>query len=248
MFQDILLSPHVLATQLTGSALSAESELIKEWTIIRALMRSRYRYFSGRSKFIHNLIGVDLDHARPSLFTIADVLEFLVRHRKERIDFSLEGYATVETIIRYMASIGYDEGDVEKTVNLLVQWGLIEPESLVLNNVERDQAVRAHASGFIHMRYLLNQNEYLVGITPDCAFADESVSEYIGNIWSASSHQNDIPLVSKNKIVVALTEHIAKEYDRRCQRHPNYEKIGHGGRQVHAATRRAQSFVAARSH
>lgn len=248
MFQDILLSPHVLATQLTGSALSADSELIKEWTIIRALMRSRYRYFSGRSKFIHNLIGVDLDHSRPSIFIISDALEFLVRNRKQRIDFSLEGYATVDTIIRYMASIGYDERDAEKTIDLLVQWGLIEPESLVLTNVERDQAVRAHASGFIHMRYFLYQSEYLVGITSDCAFADENVSEHIGSIWSASSHQNDIPLASKNKVIVALAEHIEKEYQRRCQRHPNYEKMGHGGRQVLAAVRRARILVEAHAH
>ncbi len=246
MFQDILLSPHVLATQLTGSALSSDSNLIKEWTIIRALMRSRYRYFNGRSKFIHNLIGIDPDNVRPSIFILPDALEFLVRNRKERIDFSLEGYATVETIIRHMASIGYDEGDTEEAVARLVQWGLVEPESLVLANIERDQPVRAHASGFIHMRYFLFQNEYLVGVTPDCAFADEAISELIGNIWSASAHQTDIPLSSKNRILLALADHVEAEYSRRCERHPNYEKMGHGGRQVVAAVRRARSFLEAK--
>jgi hypothetical protein len=210
-------------------------------------MRSRYRYFNGKSKFIHNILEIDLDHSRPSIFLLADALEFLVRHRKERIDFSLEGYATVETMLRYLTSIGYDERDAERAVGRLIELGLIEPESLVLSEIERDHAVRAHASGHIHMRYFLAQSEYLVGITPGCAFADASVAEYIGNIWSASSHLNDIPLSSKAKIVVALHDHVEREYERRCERHPRYEAMGHGGRQVLAAVRRARSFVEKRS-
>ena len=248
MFQDILLSPHVLASQLTGSAFFADSGLIKDWTIVRALMRSRYRYFNGKSKFVYNLIGADVEHTRPSIFIICDALEFLVRHRKDRIDFSLEGYATVETLIRHLTSIGYDEFDSEDTINKLVQWGLVEPESLVLTVLQREQAVRAHASGFIHMRYFLYRPEYLVGITPDCAFGDESVAELIGNAWSASAHQNDISLSSKNRIIATLAEHIELEYSRRCERHPNYRNMGYGGRQILASSRRAHQWVQSRQH
>ena len=120
----------------------------------------------------------------------------------------------------------------------LVRAGLIEPESLVLSDVDLDHAVRAHAVGFIHLRFFLGQREYLVGVTPDCAFASEEVAERIGRIWSSSAHRSDIPLNGKADILRELQGYFDLEYKRRCERHPAYFELGHGGRSVVAAIRR----------
>ncbi len=48
-----------------------------------------------------------------------------------------------------MGSGGYDEEDVYSAVKTLTEWGLIEPDSLIIENLRQDDAVRMHATGFI---------------------------------------------------------------------------------------------------
>lgn len=39
------------------------------------------------------------------------ILEFLIRNRKVKIDYSVEGYASGRTIVNRMGQLGYDEDD-----------------------------------------------------------------------------------------------------------------------------------------
>ena len=49
-----------------------------------------------------------------------------------------------------MGAAGYDEEDVFSAIKTLVEWGLIEPESLIVEDLTDDDAVRMHATGFIY--------------------------------------------------------------------------------------------------
>lgn len=239
MFGDILVSPHVLASQITGAALGGGQNRLPEFRIIRSLMRGRYRYFNGKSQYIRNVLGYADEVLRPSNFLFADILEFLIRNRKAKIDFTQEGYATIATVQKFMGKLGYDEEDVFRSVGRLAEWGMIETESLVVTELTPGEAVRVHASGFIHMRYLLTREEYLVGITTDMKFASRSVAEEIAAIWAGQTRPGEPSLASRKRIMKKLRDYIAFEYERRCRRHAFYGEEGYGGKTVLSALDRA---------
>lgn len=236
MFADIIVSPHIPTTHITGTILNPSSWRIPEHHIIRALMRGRYRYFNQRSGYIRNVLAANPKHERPSNFLYADILEFLIRNRRQKIDFTLEGYVLVETLIARMSLLGYDEGDARSAVEQLAQWGLIEPESLVLDKLTDEDAVRVDAAGYVHMKFLCQRLEYLVGISPDLNFALPGVAKEIADIWGGQSDRIDITLASKTKIAAKIADYFEEEYERRVKRHAFYREFGYGGRAIVAAS------------
>lgn len=230
MFGDIIVSPHIPTSQITGTVLTGGEIRIQESRIIRSLMRGRQKYYNGRSLYIHNVLYADPDYNRPSNLLIPDILEYLIRNRKAKIDFTQEGYATIGTVVKKMSQLGYDETDVFKAVTTIVKWGLLEPESLVIDTLTEDDAVRMHASGFIHMRFFLERNEYLIGLTTNLQFASREIALEIGQLWAGQDHLPDLQISTKVRIMTMLRDHIRFEYTRRCKRHAFYEENGFGGR------------------
>jgi len=244
MFGDIIVSPHIPTGQITSTILGGEHR-IQENRVIRALMRGRYKYYNGRSLYIRNVLSADLGFNRPSNLLIPDILDYLIRNRKSKIDFTQEGYATIATIIKKMSQLGYDEQDVFTAVSTVANWGLIEPESLIADSLSEEDAVRMHASGFIHMRFFLERNEYLLGLTTNLQFASREVASEIGQIWAGQNHLPDLQIHNKLKILTMLRDHMKFEYIRRCRRHAFYEEHGFGGRYVVEAIDRATSHLEA---
>jgi GTPase SAR1 family protein len=232
MFGDIIVSPHIPTDQIAGITMTAGKNRIQENRIIRSLMRGRYKYFNGRSLYVQNILAADPEHERPSNFLNADILEYLIRRRKEKIDLQQEGYARIDTLIKAMGVLGYGEADTFSAVRKLVLWGLIEPESLVVETLGESDVVRVQASGFMHMRFFMNRNEYLVGITPNMNFSSKEVAEEIGTLWATQDSQPDISLSSKKKILEKLKNYLAFEHRRRVGRHAFYEEAGWGGKAV----------------
>lgn len=243
MFGDIIVSPHIPTNQITGAALTAGEFRLQEYRIIRALMRGRYKYFNGRSAYVRNILSADLEHNRPSNLLNADILEFLIRNRKSKIDFTQEGYAAVETVIKKMGRLGYDEQDSFDAIHTLVTWGLIEPESLVSDSLDEEDAIRVHASGFMHMRFFIERSEYLIGITTNLQFVSRNLAIDVGALWSGQEHRPDLSLHSKRRLMRMLRNYIAFEYERRCKRHPFYEEDGFGGRVLLRAVERATDHI-----
>lgn len=239
MFADILVSPHIPTSLITGTMLSGGVNRIPEFQIIRSLMRQRYKFYNGKSNYIRNIMDVNLKHNRPSNLLYADILEFMIRNRKLKIDFAQEGYAAVSTIIKKMSAAGYDEEDVLSAIKVLIEWGLIEPESLIADKISVDDAVRVHAIGFIHMRFFVERSEYLVGVTTDMKFTSRQTAEEIGSIWAGQGQFPDLNRSAKIKIFDRLKTYIEQEYSRRCKRHAFYEEVGLGGRLLVAALDRA---------
>jgi GTPase SAR1 family protein len=239
MFADILVSPHIPTSQITGIMLTGGESRIQEFRIIRSLMRQRYKFYNGRSSYIRNIMDADPAQNRPSNLLYADILEYLIRNRKTRIDFAQEGYATVGTLKKKLGSAGYDEEDVFAAITTLVEWGLIEPESLIHDSLTDDDPIRMHAIGFIHMRFFMERLEYLVGITTDMRFASREAAEEIGSIWASHAHLPDLTRGAAVKVLERLKSYIEQEYSTRCKRHAFYEEVGLGGRVVVTALQRA---------
>src|ERR1051325_4283015 len=106
MFADIIASPHVPTSQIGSAATAAPVARIEEDRIIRALMRGRYRLFNNRLQYVRNILSPPPNCMRPSNFLYADILESLIRNRKNKIDFSVEGYASGRTIVNRMGQRG----------------------------------------------------------------------------------------------------------------------------------------------
>ncbi len=232
MFGDILVSPHIPTEHIAGITMSGGKNRIQEYRIIRALMRGRYKYYNARSPYVRNILAADPDHERPSNFLNADILEYLIRRRKDKIDLQTEGYARIDTLIKAMGFLGYSENDTFSAVRKLVHWGLIEPESLVIESLTENDVVRVQAAGFMHMRFFINRDEYLVGITTDMNFSSREVAEDIGGIWAAQDGNPDLTLHAKKKVLGRLSNYLTFEYHRRIGRHAFYEEGGWGGRAI----------------
>jgi GTPase SAR1 family protein len=243
MFSAIIISPHISTNQITGAAIAGNSFRIPERHILRALMRGRYQYFNGRDIYVHDIISADDAHSRPSNFIFCDILEYLIRNRKERIDFNQEGYVSINTLVNEMSRLGYDEEDAFAAIMRLVEKGMIEPESLVETNLTMEDPVRAHGSGFVHSRLFLRQDEYIVGVTPVLKTASRETSQDIGSIWSGWDPQREMSLGNKVQILKKLNDYLALEYQRRCRRHAFYEEKGFGGRHLLESVRNAHSFL-----
>jgi GTPase SAR1 family protein len=238
MFADIIASPHIPTAQLTTAAVTATSHRnqISEERILRALMRGRYRLFSNnRGQYVRNVLAVPPNCKRPSNFLYADILEFLIRNRKVKIDFSVEGYASAELIVKKMGELGYDEQDAFGALRQLVAWNLVEPESLILEELNPSDPVQVHGSGFMHMRYLLQMPEYVVGTSADMTYSSYETSSTIASIWNAAG-RGEPSYRNRRSILEITASYTAAEYDRRRRRHAFYDDLGFGGKLVVQST------------
>ena len=134
--------------------------------------------------------------------------------------------------MKRMSQLGYEESDALSALSELVGWGLVEPESLVIDNISIDDAVRVHSSGFIHLKFFVQRSEYLIGVTPDMNFSSREIAEEMGSLWSAQSHLTDLNFSARLKAMDLLTGYFKREYERRCRRHAFYEDLGFGGRSL----------------
>lgn len=247
MFSDIIISPHISTNQITGAAIAGdEGYLIPEYIIVRALMRGRYQFFTGQSKFIHDIISADDTHTRPSNFLFVDILEYLIRNRKARVEFNQEGYFSIRKLENEMSRLGYDEGDAHSAILKLIKKGLIEPESLVETELTMDEPVRAHASGYVHSRLLLRQIEYLIGSTTALNTASKDVSSDIGSIWASWDPRHEMSWANKVRILEKLQDYLRLEYQRRCRRHAFYQEYGYGGKHLLHMVENAHAYMEGR--
>ncbi|HZR60024.1 MAG TPA: hypothetical protein VFA80_03575 [Xanthobacteraceae bacterium] len=230
MFADIIASPHIPTSQIGSLAASGGAvSKIDEDRIIRALMRGRFRLFNNKSRYVHNILSSVQKSVRPSNFLYADILEFLIRHRKEKIDFSVEGYASVRTVINRMGQLGYDEEDAFAALSQLVEWQLVQPESLLTEKIAFDDPVQAHASAYVHTRWFLRQPEYVIASSADMNYSSYEMAQEAARVWG---NQREPGYRVKQQMIVRVASYLQTEYARRTRRHAFYEDLGYGGKHV----------------
>jgi hypothetical protein len=211
-------------------------------------MRGRYRLFgNNRGPYVRNVLAVPPNCNRPSNFLYADILEFLIRNRKAKIDFSVEGYASAQLIVNKMSQLGYDEEDAFRALRQLVAWNLVEPESLILEELTPSDPVQVHASGFMHMRYLIQKPEYIVGTSADMTYSSYETSTKVASIWN-STGRGEPGYRNRQTILEITAAYMAAEYDRRRRRHAFYDDLGYGGKLVVQSTEIALNRLTGETH
>jgi hypothetical protein len=229
MFADIIASPHIPTSQIGSAAAAGAIGRMEEDRIIRALMRGRFRMFNNKGNYVRNILSSVPKATRPSNFLYADLLEFLIRHRKEKVDFSVEGYASCRTLVNRMGQIGYDEEDSFAALCQLAEWNLVQPESLITTKLTLDDPVQVHASGFIHMRYFLKRPEYIMGISADMNYSSYEITQEAARVWG---NRTEPGFRLRQQMTRRVADYLKAEYDRRCRRHAFYGDLGYGGKQV----------------
>jgi hypothetical protein len=242
MFADIIASPHIPTSHICSTAAGGNVGQMQEDRIIRALMRGRFRMFNNRSNYVRNILSSVPKAMRPSNFLYADILEFLIRHRKEKIDFSVEGYATARTIINRMSQLGYNEQDAFAALSQLAEWELVQPESLITEKITMEDPIQVHASGYIHMRWFLKKPEYIMGISADMNYSSYEMAQESARVWG---NQTEPGFRLRQQMIVRVADYLKAEYDRRVRRHAFYGDLGFGGKQVVTLARAAADEITA---
>ncbi|WP_170162559.1 hypothetical protein [Methylocystis hirsuta] len=192
MFVSILNSGHLSAEAITSHAKGAGEISVPEYTILKILMRTEYRFFSENSGFVSNIFHFDDEWERPNNFIIPDILFWLYDNRKRRGDIGLEGYFSVGSIADVMQLRGYIRDDIIAACSWLLRKELIEADHMNRTGLSGDDSVKVTASGFIHLRILCQRLEYLFGVLSVTPIFDSGVAIKIADYLNRENQYDRI--------------------------------------------------------
>ena len=213
MFVSILNSGHLREEAITSVAKGAGSIAIEESVILKILMRTEYSFFSEFSGFIHNIFYVDEHWHMPNSFVIVDILFWLCERRKTRGQIGLEGYFAVEIISDELQLRGHVREDVLSACKWMLEKLLIEADHINHLRLDLDDCVKVTASGFIHMRVLCEQIEYIYGILVSTPLFDQRTASQIGEFVRIESMHDEINLYQQVRCVDLFLVYLKRQYD-----------------------------------
>ncbi len=182
MFVSIITSGHLGEDQITSQVRGGAAIRITEQNLLKILMRTDYRLFSDNSGSISNIFSFENEWNRPSNFLLIEILFFLASSRKRAGQIGIEGYFTVEHICELMQKMGYDPEDTAKAVKLALNRYLIDADHMGNVSVGLTDSVKIGASGFIHLRTLVERLEYLYGVLATTCVTDGDVLATIADV------------------------------------------------------------------
>lgn len=192
MFVSVITSGHLSPTAITSTVLGGRRAPIAEWTILKILMRTGYRFFSDNSGFLSNIFRFDPEWQKPDNFLLSEALWFLARNRKRTGEIGLEGYFTCRRIADELQMLGYIPEDVLAALNFLLKDKLISADHMNFQEVAFDDSVQILASGYMHVRILSGRIEYLYGILTTTPILDPDVAEQLAGFIGNENVRTDI--------------------------------------------------------
>lgn len=166
MFVSIITSGHLGEDQITSSVQGGGEIRITEHNLLKILMRTDYVLFSDGSGFISNVFHFENGWNRPSNLLIPEILFYRASSRKRVGQIGVEGYFTVEHICEVMHKIGFDPEEAAKAINHVLRKNLIDADHMGNISVVSSDSVKISASGYVHLRTLVERIEYLYGVIP----------------------------------------------------------------------------------
>ncbi|MCA1935146.1 MAG: hypothetical protein LDL37_06820 [Asticcacaulis sp.] len=222
MFQSILTSGHLATDAITSQAKGAGEIRIPEYTVLKILMRTEYRFYSDVSGYVKNIFHFDENWTNPNNFIIGDIIFWLTDNRKKRGDIGLEGYFSVKTIADSMQLRGYATEDVIAACSWLLKNELIEADHMNKSSVSEDDSVKVTASGFIHLRILCERIEYIYSVLTVTPILNEDVAAEIG-VYINRENQNDkISVFYMAQCVEKFLKYLEFEHALRCSEFPEF--------------------------
>ena len=211
MFVSIITSGHLGEDQITSQVRGGGQIQITEQNLLKILMRTDYQLFSDRSGFISNIFSFENEWNRPSNFLLIEILFFLASSRKRAGQIGIEGYFTVQYICQLMQKMGYDPEDTAMAVTMALSRYLIDADHMGNVSVSLSDSVKISASGFIHLRTLVERLEYIYGILATTRVTDEKVLTTIGEATQRELRLGDLSPRSKVQVVETFRDYLLKQ-------------------------------------
>jgi hypothetical protein len=215
MFTAVLTSAHFDTREFTSSALTEGSHRIQEAILLKALMRTNYLYFMSGHGFVYNIFDFSLDSVGRGHFLKNDILDFLIVNRKKVGDVRFEGYFSVGFLVEKFRKLGYDPVDIRGELKVLLVQGLVISERLISSELELSDAVRVHASGYIHARLLTSRIDYFSAAALVTPISDQAIADKIGDAWRINDPNTDVRRVQKNIAGAAFLSYLEDRLDER---------------------------------
>ena len=211
MFVSIITSGHLGEDQITSQVRGGAAIRITEQNLLKILMRTDYRLFSDNSGSISNIFSFENEWNRPSNFLLIEILFFLASSRKRAGQIGIEGYFTVEHICELMQKMGYDPEDTAKAVKLALNRYLIDADHMGNVSVGLTDSVKIGASGFIHLRTLVERLEYLYGVLATTCVTDGDVLATIADVTQRELRLGELSPRSKLQVVQTFRDYLLKQ-------------------------------------
>lgn len=232
MFVSILNSGHLTEDAITSQAKGAGEIAIPEYTILKILMRTEYRFFSDVSGFVSNIFYFDNGWEQPNNFLIPEILFWLCANRKVRGDIGLEGYFSGERIADELQLSGYVRKDVISACSWLLQNQLIEADHMNLTGVSLEDSVKVTASGFIHLRILCQRLEYLYGVLTVTPIFERGVADKIADFVNRENQHDRLSASQTANCVEVFLQYLKFEHARLRAAYPNFGQSRSGATYV----------------
>ena len=201
MFVSIIISGHLNELTIASNTIGGGGTPLREYTILKILMRTHYRLASKSSGFVKNLFAFNEKCRSADNFIAVEILYFLAKNRKVTGGIGLEGYFTYVQIVDGLQIYGYDPEDILLVLGDLLTADLISNDRMSSGKVEIDDALRITASGFIHVRILVGRFEYLFGVIADTPIFDQQVATQLGALVQMEMQRGDIDVLQKVRAV-----------------------------------------------
>jgi hypothetical protein len=201
MFVSIIISGHLSETTIASHTIGGGNAPLREYTILKILMRTHYRLASKNTGFVTNLFAFNEKCKNADNFIAIEILFYLARRRKSVGGIGLEGYFTYLQIVDALQVFGYDPEDLLYVLGDLNRADLISNDRMSSGGVELDDAVRITASGYIHVRVLTGRFEYLYGVIPETPIFDQSVATKLASFIKMEVDRGDIDILQKVRAV-----------------------------------------------
>lgn len=208
MFVSIITSGHLGEDQITSNVRGGGEIRITEHNLLKILMRTDYVLFSDDSGFVSNVFHFENEWNRPSNFLIPEILFFLASSRKRVGQIGVEGYFTLDYVCEVMQRIGYDPEDAAKAVNHLLRRNLIDADHMSNISVNSSDSIKISASGYIHLRTLVERIEYLYGVITVTRITDDEPLAAFAEAISREIRLGDLSARSKVQIVSIFKDYL----------------------------------------
>ena len=210
MFVSIITSGHLGEDQITSQVAGAAQIRISEQNVLKILMRAEYRFFSDNTGLVTNLFHFDNQWKRPNNFILSEILYYLAQNRKIVGQIGVEGYFSIRHIADVLQRSGIDDSDTLAAANYLLTRYLINADHMNHLSVEVDDCVKITASGYIHLRILVERIEYLFGIIPTTKIGDSDAIKFFGELVK---RENSLGYITEPAKLIAVQKLFDYLYD-----------------------------------
>lgn len=242
MFNAILTSAHFDTRDFTASGLTIGYK-IQEVVLLKSLMRTSYLYFMENHGFVHNICDFSVPTIVGDYFVKIALLDFLIANRKKIGDIRYEGYFTVEHLCQMFAAAGCDKRDVVTELSTLLLQGMIISERLVIDQLEMEDSVRVHASGYVHARLCVARVEYIASVALVTPIGDPALAEKVSSLWRIVDPRKDISRLKKNILSDSFVTYLEDKLSERETRHGVHELVSGPARAMIGRMREAIGFT-----